>query len=91
MVLLVLATVPAAADTGRVGAAPKAPALSADLFGDWREEVVWRAADSRARRIYATTAPTDRRITTLMHDPQHRMAVAFDGMATPPRPAIYVR
>jgi hypothetical protein len=83
------------------------PALSADLFGDWREEVVWRTADSRALRIYATTAPTDRRITTLMHDPQYRMAVAWqnvaynqpphpsfylgDGMATPPRPAIYVR
>ena len=23
------------------------PALSADLFGDWREEVVWRTSDNR--------------------------------------------
>ncbi len=68
---------------------------------------MWRTSDSRALRIYLTTAPTDRRITTLMHDPQYRVAVAWqnvaynqpphpgfylgDGMATPPRPAIYVR
>ncbi|MGC9669119.1 rhamnogalacturonan lyase [Planosporangium sp. 12N6] len=82
------------------------PALSADLFGDWREEVVWRTSDSSALRIYATTTVTDRRITTLMHDTQYRVAVAWqntaynqpphpsffigDGMATPPRPNIYV-
>ncbi|WP_373684247.1 rhamnogalacturonan lyase family protein [Micromonospora thermarum] len=24
------------------------PALSADILGDWREEVGWRTADSRA-------------------------------------------
>ena len=68
------------------------PALSADLLGDWREEVVWRTADSRALRIYMTTAPTDRRITTLMHDPQYRLAVAWQNVAynQPPHPSFYL-
>ncbi|MFG6197052.1 rhamnogalacturonan lyase [Nonomuraea sp. JJY05] len=83
------------------------PSLSADLFGDWREEVVWPTSDNRALRIYATTTPTDRRIYTLMHDPLYRVSVAWqntaynqpphtsffigDAMPTPPRPNIYVR
>lgn len=83
------------------------PALSGDLFGDWREEVIWRTSDSTALRIYATGDQTDRRITTLLHDPQYRVAIAWqntaynqpphpsffigDGMGTPPRPNVYVR
>ena len=38
------------------------PTLTADLLGDWREEVVWRQADNQALRIYTTTAVTKRRI-----------------------------
>jgi hypothetical protein len=83
------------------------PSLSADLFGDWREEVIWPTSDNRALRIHATTTPTDRRIYTLMHDPLYRVSVAWqntaynqpphtsfflgDRMPTPPRPDIYVR
>jgi hypothetical protein len=81
------------------------PALAGDLFGDWREEVVWRTSDSHALRIYSTPTPTDRRIYTLLHDIQYREAIAWqntaynqpphpsffigNGMATPPRPNIY--
>jgi hypothetical protein len=81
------------------------PSLSGDLFGDWREEVVLPTSDDRALRIYATTFTTDRRIVTLMHNPQYRVAVAWqntaynqpphpsffigDGMSTPPWPNIY--
>lgn len=80
------------------------PNLQADLFGDWREEVVWRTNDSSALRIYTTTAVTDKRIYTLMHDPVYRLGVAWqnvaynqpphtgfylgDGMSTPPVPNI---
>src|SRR6476660_2971801 len=32
------------------------PALTADLLGDWREEVIWRESDDSALRIYTTTA-----------------------------------
>ncbi|XXV11555.1 rhamnogalacturonan lyase [Sorangium sp. So ce1182] len=82
------------------------PALSADLFGDWREEVMWRTTDGKALRIYTTTIPTDRRIHTLLHDPQYRLGIAWqnvaynqpphtsfylgDGMADPPAPEISV-
>nr|WP_307827760.1 rhamnogalacturonan lyase [Planomonospora sp. ID82291] len=83
------------------------PSLSADLLGDWREEVIWPTADDTALRIHATPHLTDRRIPTLMHDPQYRTAIAWqntaynqpphpgffigDGMAAPPRPNVYVR
>ena len=83
------------------------PCLSADLFGDWREEVVWRSADNAELRVYTTTAPTEHRLVTLMHDPQYRLAVAWqnvgynqpphpgfylgDGMQTPPRPNIITK
>ncbi|MEK4980722.1 rhamnogalacturonan lyase [Bacillus sp. FSL K6-6540] len=52
------------------------PALVADLFGDWREELVVRTSDSSALRIYLSTEVTDRKLYTLMHDPQYRVEVA---------------
>jgi hypothetical protein len=83
------------------------PTLVADLLGDWREEVIWRESDSSALRLYTTTAVTKRRIYTLMHDPQYRVAISWqntaynqpphpsfhigNGMAEPPRPDISVR
>ncbi|MGM0880304.1 MAG: rhamnogalacturonan lyase [Bacillota bacterium] len=82
------------------------PSLQADLFGDWREEVVWRTADSTALRIYTTTDVTDYRLPTLMHDPVYRLGIAWqnvaynqpphtsyylgEGMTPPPAPAIFV-
>ena len=68
------------------------PALSADLFGDWREEVIWRTADSSALRIYATPFPTTYRYITLMQDPQYRLAVAAQNVAynQPPHPGFYL-
>jgi rhamnogalacturonan endolyase len=81
------------------------PALSGDLFGDWREEVVFARDDNNALRIYTTTTVTSQRIWTLMHDPQYRVAIAWqntaynqpphpgyflgNGMASPPVPDIY--
>jgi hypothetical protein len=81
------------------------PALSGDLLGDWREEVVWRTADNRALRVYATPHQTGTRITTLLHDTQYRTALAWqntaynqpphpgffigNGMPVPPRPTVY--
>eukprot|EP01032_Pedospumella_encystans_P032096 gene32096-36232_t len=35
------------------------PVLSADLLGDWREEVVWRSADNNALLVFSTTATHD--------------------------------
>jgi rhamnogalacturonan endolyase len=80
------------------------PCLSADILGDWREEVIWRTNDSKELRIYTTTIPTKYRFYTLMHDPQYRLSIAWqnvaynqpphtsfylgDGMAKPPKPKI---
>ncbi|OMF37484.1 hypothetical protein BK133_05350 [Paenibacillus sp. FSL H8-0548] len=52
------------------------PSLVADLFGDWREELIVRTVDSSALRIFLSTSVTDRKLHTLMHDAQYRMQVA---------------
>ena len=57
------------------------PCLSADIFGDWREELIVRGADSKSIRIYCTPYDTDYRITTLMHDPQYRVQVSAQQTA----------
>lgn len=56
------------------------PSLTADLFGDWREEVVYPTQDNSALRIYTTTIPTQYRLPTLMHDPQYRASVAVQNV-----------
>ncbi len=68
------------------------PCLSADLFGDWREEVMWRTADNKELRIYTTTIPTQYRFNTLMHDPQYRVAIAWQNVSynQPPHPGFYL-
>jgi rhamnogalacturonan endolyase len=57
------------------------PALTADILGDWREELVLPTADSRELRIYATPFPTGERIVTPMHDPLYRLGVAWQNTA----------
>jgi hypothetical protein len=52
------------------------PSLAADIFGDWREEALFRTLDSTAIRIYLSTELTDRKLYTLMHDPQYRADIA---------------
>jgi rhamnogalacturonan endolyase len=82
------------------------PTLTADLLGDWREELVVRESNSSALRVYTTTDVTKRRIYTLMHDPTYRAQVSFEqsaynqpphtgfhigaGMADPPVPDIRI-
>ena len=68
------------------------PCLSADLFGDWREELIVRSSDSKSIRIYCTPYETDYRITTLMHDPQYRNQVAGQniGYNQPPHTSFYL-
>ena len=67
------------------------PALSADIFGDWREELILRSYDNQSLRIYTTTIPTDHRNYTLMHDPQYRLSIAWQnvGYNQPPHTGFY--
>lgn len=68
------------------------PNLSADIFGDWREELILRADDNQSLRIYTTTIPTDHRLYTLMHDPQYRLSIAWQNVAynQPPHTGFYL-
>lgn len=68
------------------------PCLSADLFGDWREEVILRKDDNSAIRIYTTNIPTTNKLYTLMHDTQYRVAIAWQNSAynQPPHPSFYL-
>jgi rhamnogalacturonan endolyase len=68
------------------------PCLVADIFGDWREEVIWPSEDGREIRIYMTDQPTNARITSLMQDPIYRMGVATEntGYNQPPHTGYYL-
>jgi hypothetical protein len=57
------------------------PAIQADLFGDWREEIVLRTSDNKNLRIYTTTDVTTHRNYTLMHDKQYRQAIYWQMTA----------
>ncbi len=68
------------------------PNLTADLFGDWREELVLHTQDSTALRIYSTTYPTEYRLFTLMHDIQYRTSVSAENTAynQPPHTSFFL-
>ncbi|MFY7890565.1 MAG: T9SS type A sorting domain-containing protein [Spirosomataceae bacterium] len=68
------------------------PSLSADLFGDWREEVIFRKSDNTGLRIYTTNIRSTQKLYTLMHDTQYRLAIAWQnsGYNQPPHPSFYL-
>lgn len=68
------------------------PILSADILGDWREEVIFKTKDDKELRIFATSIPTNYRLYTLMHDPIYRISVATENVAynQPPEPGFYL-
>ncbi len=84
---------------------PYAERFIGDLFGDWREELIYSAPYEL--RIYSTVYPTDRRFYTFMHDSLYRNDVAEEasgrpqygntsfffgeGMSPPPEAAIEVK
>ena len=68
------------------------PALSGDILGDWREEVLWRSSSDDALLLFTTTIETSTRLRTLMHDPQYRAAIAWQNVAynQPPHPSFFL-
>src|SRR5574344_1356769 len=69
------------------------PNLTADLFGDWREEMVfWCGTDSCHLNIFTTNTPTSYRFPTLMHDHVYRMGIAWQNVAynQPPHLGYYL-
>jgi len=68
------------------------PCVTADILGDWREEILLRARDNESLLLYSTTALTAVRQYTLMHDTQYRVAVAHENSAynQPPHPSFFL-
>ncbi|MCD8181462.1 MAG: leucine-rich repeat protein [Firmicutes bacterium] len=68
------------------------PCLTADLFGDWREEIVARGTDNASLVVYTTTKTTEHKLYTLMHDRAYRMQVASQnaGYNQPPHISYYI-
>jgi rhamnogalacturonan endolyase len=66
--------------------------LSADLFGDWREEVILRTTTNSELRIFSTTTATNTRFYSLLQDPQYRLAIAWQNAAynQPPHTGFYL-
>lgn len=67
------------------------PCLSADILGDWREELIARTADNKELRIFSTPIPTTHRLYTLMHNPHYRLSIAWQNVAynQPPHTDFY--
>ncbi|HPY58346.1 MAG TPA: autotransporter-associated beta strand repeat-containing protein [Bacteroidales bacterium] len=68
------------------------PCLQADLFGDWREEMVLRSTDNKYLRIYTSVVPSPWPIYTLMHDHQYRQAICWQmcGYNQPPHTSFFL-
>jgi rhamnogalacturonan endolyase len=68
------------------------PVLSADFWGDWREEVIYRTADNNELRIFSTPFPSQYKFYTFMQDPQYRLSIVWQNVAynQPPHPSFYV-
>ena len=68
------------------------PCLSADILGDWREEVIARTPDSSELRIFVSTIPTQYRINCLMEDIPYRLSTAAQnvGYNQPSEPGFYL-
>lgn len=70
-----------AADVHSNNSTKSTPSLSGDLFGDWREEVIWPTTSNTALRIYSTPIQTGLKFVTLVHDPMYRVAIAWQNTA----------
>lgn len=68
------------------------PNLSGDIFGDWREEVIWRNENDSQLMIFTTTNITNFKLPTLMHDIQYREAIAWQNTAynQPPHTSFFL-
>lgn len=79
--------------TGQSNNGSKAtPCLSADIFGDWREELILRNSSNDSLNIFSTVIPTDYRVPTLMHDHTYRMGICWQNVAynQPPHLGYYL-
>ena len=70
-----------------------APVFSGDIFGDWREEVIFcSSADSCTLKIYSTTTASKFTVPTLLSDHLYRMSLVWQNVAynQPPHLSYYL-
>lgn len=67
------------------------PCLCADLFGDWREEVLLATDDPSELRLYLSSLETSVRAVTFLQDPVYRLSVVTQqtGYNQPTHPSFY--
>ncbi|MBC9730381.1 carbohydrate-binding protein [Streptomyces sp. TRM68367] len=89
-------------DYGGVLGPRSQPVLLADIFGDWREEVVLPNGSYNELLVFTTDRPSNTRLYTLAHNPAYRNDMTVKGymqshhvdyflgagMSRPPRPDI---
>ena len=69
------------------------PCLSADIFGDWREEIIlFNNEDKATINIFSTAIPSAARVPCLMTDHTYRMAITWQnsGYNQPPHIGYYL-
>jgi rhamnogalacturonan endolyase len=68
------------------------PIISADILGDWREEVIFRGRDNASLLLYSTTIPTEYRMVTPMQDNVYRKGIAWQNVVynQPPHLGYYI-
>lgn len=69
------------------------PCLTADLFGDWREEMIfYNNEDKQTLNIFSTSTLTAARVPCLMYDHTYRMAITWQnaGYNQPPHLGYYL-
>ncbi len=60
----------------------KTPSLSADIIGDWREEVIlWDKETASDLVLFTTTIPSSYSIPTLMQDRTYRLSIIWQNVA----------
>ncbi len=68
------------------------PGAIADIFGDWREELVMRSNDDKYILVYTTPVYTEYALPTLWHDHQYRNSIVWQsvGYNQPPHKSYFV-
>lgn len=68
------------------------PCLTADIYGDWREEIIMRSSTNDQLVIFNTTDESAHKIYTLMSDPVYRCAIAWQNVSynQPPHTGYYL-
>ena len=65
-------------DSETINTTKSTPALTADILGDWREELIAVREDYKALRVFVSPIYTENKVYTLLHDSQYRQSVAVE-------------